>query len=298
MSFWEEHITPPQERGFRTLREQVEQLRKDSANPIQRTPTGLRQLDQAIVGVGRGELLMFAARAGNGKSAFATQMMVNNPNAPIIFFSLEMPAPRVMQRMWAQLAGVPADDLEIAAMNNQLPLDMDSMEDKLPRQIVVDSAGLRYQDMAAYIESFEQAYEVRPVAVIIDYLELVGGMKSKGEISAETVAAVANQAKEFAVEQDLGVVLLHQLNQSVKEWEPPHKGSLRYGGLAESDFVVGLWRPGLDPDLKGNDQILREREVGINVIKNRIFGREPRFLRYALQESLRLVDLDGLQRKR
>ena len=290
MSFFET-VDQPTQRGFKTLTEQMAELRAASANPVQRTRTGLRQLDKAIRGIGLGELLMFAARSGNGKSAFATQFIANNPDTPTIFFSLEMPASRVMQRLYAQVTDAPAADLEESAMRNQLPADLEALQEKLPYSVVVDRPGLRWEDMAAYMDNYSDFYSRRPVVVLIDYLELVAGMKTKGEITSASVDAIANQAKEFAVEQNVGVVMLHQLNTSVKEWEPPNKGSLRYGGLAESDFVVGLWRPGLDPELKGNDAKLREREVGINVIKNRIFGDEPRNLRYTLTHSMRLTDL-------
>jgi hypothetical protein len=106
------------------------------------------------------------------------------------------------------------------------------------------------------------------------------------------VSAVANQAKEFAVEQDVAVILLHQLNAQVKEWEPPTAASLKYGGFPESDFVVGLWRPGTDPELRAYEASLRRREVKLKVLKDRIFGTEGQVSSYTLAPSMRLNPAD------
>jgi replicative DNA helicase len=291
MSFYAEFVSPVRERGFATLTDHVATWRERSANPLQRIPLGLPAIDRAIVGIAAGEVCTVIARSGVGKSLLATHTMFANPSVAVLFFSLEMPATQVMGRLYSQVVDMAATAVEMAALENKLPLDIESLGDKLPFQVVVDTPAIKLQEMSAYLENYASHFGRRPELVIVDYLEELSGLKSTGGVSAEGVAALSSQVRIWAATEKVALLMIHQTNVGREAWESPTRSSARYGGYTESDFVIGLWRPGFDPELKPNEQRLLENEVGINVIKNRPFGRNLHHVRYALTPSLRLVEL-------
>lgn len=278
-------------RGFKTLHEQVEDLREMAANPRQRTTTGLGALDRLVLGPAAGEVFTVVARSNVGKSLVATNVMVNNPDAAIIFFSLEMPAHQCIQRIYSHLSDLPGSEVTEMVYKNKLPSDVESYIERMQRQVVVDADGLTLGDMAVYMENYAEYYGQRPDLIIVDYLEEVGGAKASGEGWTRT-EATASAMKGFAKREKIGILSLHQANQKTEQWEPPMAGSAKGGGYTESDVVIGLWRPGWDPELGQVERMKRERDLYINVMKNRVTGRTSTELRYVISESMRIIDLN------
>jgi len=80
--------------------------------------TGFTKLDELLLGLQPGTLNVIGARPGMGKSALALNMAVNvarNSLRPVIFFSLEMSAYELTQRVLASEASVPSEVLRGAA---------------------------------------------------------------------------------------------------------------------------------------------------------------------------------------
>lgn len=277
-------------RGFKTITEQVADLRDMAANPRQRIPTGLSKLDDLILGPASGEVFTVVARSGVGKSLIATNIMVNNLDCDIIFFSLEMPAHQCIQRIWSHLSDISGREVTEMVYDNRMPANVESYLSRLQRQVVVDADGLTLGDMAVYMDNYAAYFGKRPDLIIIDYLEEVGGAKASGEGWTRT-EATASALKSFAKREKIGVISLHQANQKTEEWEPPQSSSAKGGGYTESDVVIGLWRPGKDPDLGEVERRQRESDLHINVLKNRVTGRTVGELRYLISPSMRILPL-------
>ena len=278
-------------RGFKTLDEQVVDLRHMAANPKQRTPTRLGRLDELILGPAAGEVYTVVARSGVGKSLIATNIMVNNPDAAIIFFSLEMPAHQCLQRTYAHLSDISGTDVTEMVYRNKLPADVEELLARMEKQIIVDADGLSLGDMAVYMDNYTAYFGHRPDMIIVDYLEEVGGAKASGEGWTRT-EATASAMKGFSKNEKIGVVSLHQANQKTEEWEPPTSSSAKGGGYTESDVVIGLWRPGKDPEMGSTEAYKRDRDLYMNVIKNRVTGRTIGELRYVISPSMRIIAID------
>lgn len=278
------------DRGFKLIGEQVNDLKHFAANPKQRIPFGFRELDKAVHGPAEGEVFTVVARSGVGKSLFATNVMANNPDAPLIFFSLEMPYHLVLQRLYSHVFGTPSHDVQASIMKGKLPEAVEKLGSRLPGQIIVDVPGLSLNDMSSYIEAYEAHFKQRPALIVIDYLEEVEGAKQSGEGHLAT-EAVASRLKAWSRFEKVGTLSLHQTNMRTEPWEPPHQGSARGGGYTESDIVMGLWKPGLDPDLSTETQWHRRNDLNMNVIKNRIFGELENKLRYKIDPALRIQQL-------
>jgi replicative DNA helicase len=278
-----------QGRGFLTLEEQVERLRQYSRNPLQRVRTGLDPIDLLIEGPACGEVCVFLGRSYSGKSIIAQNIMWRNRDKGIMFFSLEMHYFLALQRLFAMWSDMPNTDIHHLTSSGSLPIILDQMPDDFADHVIVDQSGLTPGDMWRYIQQYEAAYGKKPAAIIVDYLELIGGAKTSGEGWLGT-EKVAQEMKELAKSAEIPVFLIHQSNKDQPAWTAPTMDSARGGGFTEADFVVGMWRPYLDPKLKEWDRMVMENEVHFTVLKNRPFGRHNRKpIEMLLTPSLRLV---------
>ncbi|NNM31693.1 MAG: hypothetical protein HKO53_01420, partial [Gemmatimonadetes bacterium] len=67
-----------------------------------RIPLGWRFFDEATSGgIALGEVLMMLAYSGVGKTWWACNVAINNPQVPVVFFSLEMQGRALAQRLAA-----------------------------------------------------------------------------------------------------------------------------------------------------------------------------------------------------
>lgn len=282
-------------KGIKTLGAQVESWKREVANPRRRIPYGWPELDELVRGPAAGEVHTLVAHSFVGKSLVATNIMANNPDKRILFFSLEMPTHQVLHRLASHVFNVPADQLEGMIEGQQLPDFIEQLESRLPYQVVVDDSSLGFDAMSAYLSDYSTYFNARPELVIIDYMEEVGGGKQSGEGWVRT-EATASAAKAWAKDQKVGVFMLHQSNRGMgmpPEWEPPTRKSARGGGYTEADVFFGMWRPGWDPSLADHLRKSRDKWVGINVLKNRVRGLRHDGLLYRFDPALRLVKDDS-----
>ena len=279
-------------RGFSTLKEQVGYLREFSENPQQRVRIGITSLDVLTEGPAAGEVYTIIGRSFSGKSLMAANIMANNPKLGILFFSLEMPARQALSRLYSCYEGVPHSVVIDQTKNGSLPELLDTLPDKLPKQVIVDRGGLTLGDLSAQVEQYEMYFECRPDCIIVDYLELVAGGSGDGFYRVETVA---KEMKTWAKDEEMPVFLLHQTNRQESEWKPPTADSARGAGFTESDVVVGMWQPITDPDLGDMERTQLQGIVKMNVLKNRITGRTTRGkspITLKMTESLKIVDVE------
>lgn len=280
-------------RAFQTLHEQVSALRHYSLNPQQRVRTGLDSIDLLCEGPAVGEVFTFLGRSYSGKSIVAQNIMYHNREKPVIFFSLEMHYLLAIQRLYSIWSDTPNADVHLMTANGQLPDILEEMPDHFHDHLIVDRSALTPGDMVVFIQQYDEMYGKKPGAVIVDYLELISGAKTSGEGWLGT-EKVAQEMKELAKEAEVPVFLIHQTNKGEEPWNPPTMDSARGGGFTEADFVVGLWRPHLNPKLGEWDREAMRDEVYFTVLKNRPFGRHNRKpLEFLMTPSLRLVERTG-----
>lgn len=275
-------------KGIKSLKDQIDSWRQDVKNPKRRVPLGWPQVDDLVRGPAGGEVFTVLARSHVGKSLVATNVMANNHDKPLIFFSLEMPEAQVLQRVAAHIFNVPVAEIERAEFNRELPAFIDELPQRIPKQVVVDQSALSLNDMSAYIQDYDTYFGERPAMVIIDYLEEIGGGQASGEgwVRAE---ATASAVKAWAKDEKLGVLLLHQTNRITKNYEPPNEDSAKGSGYTQADVVLGLWRPGWDPDLDIGTRKERENWLAMNVIKNRVRGIKHEGFGFRIDPALRIV---------
>lgn len=223
------------------------EARFDSGTDITGVRTGYTKLDKLLSGLQPGTLNIVGARPAMGKSAFALGMAVTaarTTNRPVLFFSLEMSATELTQRILSAEAQVDSDRMRSGrlqesdwtkithAMNRlEIPLYIDDtpqitvmqIRQKLRRVSVADSA---------------------PAMVVIDYLQLMGG--GNNETRQLEVAEISRGLKMLAREFSIPVVALSQLSRGIEQRQDrrPVMSDLRESGALEqdADVVMFLYR--------------------------------------------------------
>jgi replicative DNA helicase len=270
-----------------SLYRQIEALYQFADTPVKRVGTGIRGIDELIVGPAPGEVCMVVGRSYSGKSIVGQQIVYNNPEMGSIFFSMEMPYMQALTRLYAMTNNVSAAHLQTEIESGNPPTDMWDLAMQYPRHVIIDEAAMSLSDMSEAVKEYERDYGDRPDFVVVDYLELLGGAKASGEGYLATEMQ-ATMLKDWAKSEEMRVFVMHQANKQEPRWLPPTDSSARNGGYTEADFVIGMWRPHLDPKLPTYEAMALKDTVMFNVLKNRAFFKEADRIETWINESLRL----------
>lgn len=210
--------------------------------------TGIGQLDNRIRGGFRpGQLVVIAARPGDGKTSLGMQIAGNvaiEGGHPVGVFSLEMTAKELAGRLICSMAGISADEAECPIANEEQSSarshTLASAAAKLRKAPlnIVDRAPLTITQLRAHARSMVMRHKLR--LIVVDYLGLLDGSNPKASIYEKTTE-VTKSLKGLAKELNLPVVLLCQLNRdNVREKREPQLQDLRDSGSIEQDADLVL----------------------------------------------------------
>jgi replicative DNA helicase len=230
---------------------------------------------------------MVVGRSYAGKSIMGQNIMWHNKDVPAIFFSMEMPFIQALIRLLAITYDVPAVEVQADIESGKPHPKFWSLVEEYQAHVIVDEAALSLKDMSEYVDEYESTLGRRPEFVVVDYLELLGGAKASGEGYLATEMQ-ATMLKDWAKQEAMRVFVLHQANNQEPRLLPPTDSSARNVGYTEADFVMGMWRPHLDPKLSHIEMLSLRDQVHFNVLKNRAFFRESDRITTHISPSLRL----------
>jgi replicative DNA helicase len=231
----------------------VDRLR-NSTQDISGVPTGFPLLNKVTYGWQPTDLIILAARPAVGKTAFALNLARNaamdsyNPTA-VAFFSLEMSAPQLVQRILA------AESELLMEKISRGKLDDAEYHQLTTRGIKrLERAGIFIDDTAA-LNLFEFRAKARRLVnknkvgfIIIDYLQLMSGNKTSGGNREQEISTISRTLKQLAKELNVPIIALSQLSRAVetrKESKMPQLSDLRESGAIEqdADMVMFIYRP-------------------------------------------------------
>jgi replicative DNA helicase len=232
-------------------------------NPIY--PTGLRELDNLIVGFEPGTLTLLAGRPSMGKSQaalfLALQMMVAR-RIPVIFFSLEMTAQQLEYRLWSLLSVHPhycdcgfyplrsgrirqhrAGLAPLTEREHETIARVLGIATELPLYLN-DDRGTTVMGMASECRRLISEGK-RPGLVVVDYLQMMADDSPNGNRSYE-LGNVARGLYKMAGDLNVPVLALSQISRAVegRNNKRPVMADLSQSGILEmvSDNVVLLYR--------------------------------------------------------
>lgn len=203
--------------------------------------SGFSELDAMVPGFRPGELVILAARPAMGKSLLASNMVVNAASGGkgVAFFSLEMGADEIQERMLASVAGIHAMKLTRGMVHDHEWPAIDKAADWLGRLPIHldDEARATPQTIKA------KCRRIKGLGlVVIDYLGLMGsGERSENRV--QEVSRITRALKIMAKELGVPVIALSQLNRgSAQRTEHrPELFDLRDSGSIEQDADVVLF---------------------------------------------------------
>jgi replicative DNA helicase len=248
-------------------------------------------------GIATGELCSMLARTGVGKTWFGLNVLNNNPLVPAIFFSLEMHARYILQRLAGLHTNTPTSAIESALFEGGESPEIEMTLDDFPYLAIVDQPGMSIPMMEEACEQYEAFIGTRPKLVVIDYAELVVAGHGEGSARADDLWVAL---KNFSREADVAAVVLHQVGRyagTTKKGEvneghlPLRKSDGRYSGENQVDYMFGMYKPGLDPEQPGDLSDLR-----LQFLKTRTDGQITRrgVQHYVDVASGRISELRGV----
>ncbi len=202
--------------------------------------SGYPELDFLTSGWQKGHMIVIAARPAMGKTAFVLSMVRNiaiKQNKPIAMFSLEMSCEQLATRLFVGEARIPQGVLQKGDLDDN---DVDRLTTALEKIAKApiwldDTPALSIYDFKSKCRKLKEKEDIQ--CVIVDYLQL---MTAKGSFSREQeVSSISRQIKEIAMELQIPIIALAQLNRGLENRQgaekEPRLADLRESGSIEQD---------------------------------------------------------------
>jgi replicative DNA helicase len=184
-------------------------------------PFGFTDIDQTTGGMDKGDLVVIAALEKRGKSTLLLQILFNlaKKGIPCLFFSTEMKRKQILFRYALLVEEIPWIDVK----NNRLSQDQ---WNRLAKRIniiasyplFIRDGVLTISDIYSDAERFVQERNVKVVAV--DYIQRVVPISKKSNENREReIAAISSGLKNIAIQFDIPVIALSQLNKELNARE-------------------------------------------------------------------------------
>lgn len=209
--------------------------------------TGWPSVDKKLYGgFNRGELNIWCAASGGGKSLFLANLGCNWALAGlnVLYLTFELSESLVAMRMDSMMTGIATR--EVFKNLDEVELKVKMMGKQSGSiQIKYMPSGKTCNDLRAYLKEYQVKKGFKPDILLIDYLDLMMPMSVKVSPSDLFVKDkyVAEELRNLAMETQAIVVTASQLNRSaVEEIEFDH--SHISGGLSKiqtADNVIGIF---------------------------------------------------------
>jgi replicative DNA helicase len=228
--------------------------------------SGFSSLDSLTGGWQDSDLIIVAARPSMGKTALSLAIARNaalNPDraVPVAYFSLEMSANQLAQRLLTSEARVDAQAARTGRLPNEAWPDIARAAGRLADApiFIDDTPGLGILELRAKCRRLKAEHDIG--LVIVDYLQLMHGtVQSKNSNREQEIAQISRSLKSLAKELDLPVLALSQLSRAVETRggeKRPQLSDLRESGSIEQDadvvaFIYRAEKYGITVDENGN----------------------------------------------
>ena len=222
-----------------------------SESAIPGLSTGLTDLDRAISGLNKSDLILLAARPGMGKTSMALNILLEagkKSGKNVAFFSLEMSREQLALRLISSECFVDNKKLVTGKLTEEDWEKVAVAADSLNRSriFIDDDSSVSVADISAKCRRMDNLG-----LVIIDYLQLrqsAGGRTYSGENRQQVVSDISRALKIMAKELDVPVLCLSQLSRAneSRSDKRPMLSDLRESGAIEqdADIVMFLYREG------------------------------------------------------
>lgn len=236
----------------------IEDLRHKNED-ITGVPSGFPSLDRVTYGWQKTDLIILAARPSVGKTAFALNLARNavmHPGraTPVAFFSLEMSAGQLVQRILAAESEIWLEKISRGKMEEH---EMKQLYARGVQRLaqaplfIDDTPALNIFELRAKCRRLKNKHDIG--MVIIDYLQLMSGTgENRSSNREQEISNISRNLKALAKELGIPIIALSQLSRAVETrgagkdgTKMPQLSDLRESGAIEqdADMVMFLYRP-------------------------------------------------------
>jgi len=215
-------------------------------------PTGLADLDSAILGLNKGDLVLIASRPGMGKTSIALNIALHvakTSNKTVAVFSLEMSREQLAIRLLAGEGLIDGQKLLTGRLSTADWQRIGTAASTISEteMLIDDNPSLSVAEMNSQCRRLDNLG-----LVVIDYLQLMqsagSGHSYSGESRTQAVSDMSRMLKIMAKELNVPVICLSQLSRANegRTNKRPVLSDLRESGAIEqdADIVIGLYREG------------------------------------------------------
>lgn len=199
--------------------------------------TGYPSLDAKTGGLGGGQTVIIAARPGVGKSTLALDIArrASLVDGPVIFFSMEMSKREVTARAISAESGVDLAKIMRGTTSesdkDQIAAVLDRMEGL--RLFIDDSPGMTMPEIVTKARKQYRSPEGLST-IVVDYIGLIKATQKYDNRQVE-ISTYSRRLKELALELDIPVLIVAQLNRGAQEDDRAKLSDLRESGALEQD---------------------------------------------------------------
>lgn len=212
--------------------------------------TGLKSLDEKISGLVSPDLIVIAARPGQGKTALALSITYNTSvlnKIPCAWFSLEMDGEQLVRRLASIDTGVFHEKLRNGHTDEHEAKQFYNSSKKIASCpiYIEDKASINVRDIKTRAYLLKRKYGIG--YIVVDYLQLMKGVDEKNKSRENIVSEISRELKCLAKDLGIPVIALSQLSREVEKRadKMPQLSDLRESGSIEQDAdeVMFIMRP-------------------------------------------------------
>ena len=210
-----------------------------SGSGLRGVPTGFTDIDNRLAGLQESNMIVLAARPGQGKTAFClniAQHVTVNLKIPIGFFSLEMSKEELVDRLLVSQADIDAWRLKTGKLSDDDFAKLSEAMGFLAEAplFIDDTPGLSILEMRTKARRLQ--LEQNAKLFVVDYLQLMDcGRKYDNRV--QEVSYISQAIKNLARELKVPILAVSQLSRAVEHRgeKRPQLADLRESGAIEQD---------------------------------------------------------------
>ncbi|MFN4890951.1 MAG: replicative DNA helicase, partial [Bacteroidota bacterium] len=236
----------------------IEDLRNKNED-LTGVASGFPSLDRVTYGWQRTDLIILAARPAVGKTAFALNLARNaamqaGKPTPVAFFSLEMSASQLVQRILSAESEIWLEKISRGKMEEH---EMKQLYARGVQRLaqaplfIDDTPALNIFELRAKCRRLKNKHDIG--LIIVDYLQLMSGTgDGRNSNREQEISNISRNLKALAKELSIPIIALSQLSRAVETrgagkdgTKMPQLSDLRESGAIEqdADMVMFLYRP-------------------------------------------------------
>jgi replicative DNA helicase len=273
------------------LAETVERIEElcNTGSDITGLSTGYVDLDRFTSGLQKSDLIVIAGRPSMGKTSFAMNLVEHaalSQNAPVLVFSMEMPAEQLVMRMLSSIGRINQTEVRTGKLDrggwDKLSKAVGKLKDA--SLLIDDTPALTPTELRSRARRIKREHGDLAM-IMVDYLQLMRVAGASEGRTAE-ISEISRGLKALAKEFRCPVVALSQLNRALEQRpnKRPVNSDLRESGAIEqdADVIMFIYRDEVynpeSPDQGVAEIILgKQRNGPIGTVRLAFIGEYTRF---------------------